>query len=96
MSGIFAAGDSVRVKKQFPPGHVRTPFYCRGKSGVVERICGAFRNPEKLAYGNHEAEQVTLYRVHFEQRELWESFEGAGTDGVEIEIFEHWLEPAGK
>ena len=37
------------------PGHVRTPWYCRGKTGEVERICGRFRNPEQLAYGDGDA-----------------------------------------
>ena len=36
----FAPGDRVRVLHRFPPGHVRTPWYCRGKPGEVERICG--------------------------------------------------------
>ena len=47
----FAVGDRVRVAKTHPPGHRRTPFYIRGKIGVIERYCGAFRNPEELAYG---------------------------------------------
>ena len=47
----FEVGDAVRVALSHPPGHRRTPFYIRGKTGVVERYCGAFRNPEELAYG---------------------------------------------
>ena len=45
----FSVGDSVRVRKAAPLGHVRTPFYIRGHAGVVERYCGAFPNPEELA-----------------------------------------------
>jgi hypothetical protein len=90
----FSVGDPVRVKAIFPPGHVRTPYYCRGKTGVVERVCGAFRNPEQLAYGNHKAEKLTLYRVHFKHTELWPNYKGPEHDGVELEIFEHWLESA--
>ena len=41
----------VKVKKMFPPGHVRTPSYLRGKIGEVERDLGYFKNPEELAYG---------------------------------------------
>ena len=88
----FRIGDPVRVKLHFPPGHVRTPFYCRGKHGVVERICGAYRNPEKLAYGDAAAEEVTLYRVSFPQSELWDDYDGLPQDTAEIELFEHWLE----
>ena len=47
----FNVGDRVAVKSVFPPGHRRTPWYIRGKHGVIERICGAFPNPEELAYG---------------------------------------------
>ena len=90
----FARGARVRIRERFPPGHVRTPWYCRGKVGEVERICGRFRNPEQLAYGNREAAPATLYRVGFPSRSLWPGYEGSRHDRVEIEIFEHWLEPA--
>src|SRR5262249_34825572 len=51
MSAKFKSGEQVRVRAAFPPGHVRTPFYIRGKSGVVERVLDAFPNPEELAFG---------------------------------------------
>ena len=89
----FAPGDRVRVHRRFPPGHVRTPWYCRGKSGEVERICGPFRNPEQLAYGNRDAEREVLYRVSFASRSLWADYGGSDRDRVEIEIYEHWLAP---
>lgn len=94
MSHRFSPGDAVRVKAQFPPGHVRTPFYCRGKHGTVERVCGQFHNPELLAYGNYDSEKITLYRVRFEQTELWADYRGKSADRVEIELYEHWLESA--
>ena len=90
----FAPGEQVRVHERFPPGHVRTPWYCRGKSGEVERICGRFPNPEQLAYGNREAARVVLYRVAFAGGALWPDYGGSERDRVEIEIYEHWLEPA--
>ena len=40
MTPRFDVGAKVHVRKGNPPGHIRTPFYIRGKSGVVERICG--------------------------------------------------------
>ena len=46
----FQSGDRVAVRAAYPLGHVRTPFYVRGKSGVVERLCGIFDNPEERAY----------------------------------------------
>jgi len=47
----FAVGDRVQVRAAFPPGHVRTPHYLRGKNGDVVSIAGRFANPEELAYG---------------------------------------------
>jgi len=90
----YAPGTLVRVKTHYPPGHVRTPFYCRGKEGEIERHCGEFPNPENLAYGQYETPSIALYRVRFKQRALWSDYEGPDTDTVDIEIYEHWLEPA--
>ncbi len=90
----FPQGARVRVCERYPPGHVRTPWYCRGKAGEIVRICGQFRNPEQLAYGNREADLQTLYRVAFGSRSLWPDYAGSECDRVEIEIYEHWLEPA--
>ncbi len=47
----FHPGDRVRVREDFPPGHIRTPVYVRGKTGVVKRKFGTFPNPEVLALG---------------------------------------------
>jgi nitrile hydratase len=32
--------------------------------------------------------------VRFAQREVWPDYGGPATDTVDIEIYEHWLEPA--
>ena len=90
----FRVGDRVRVRRSDPPGHVRTPFYCRGHSGTVERICGRFPNPEELAYGRPGLPPIPLYRVRFLCRDLWPDYAEHPSDVVEIEIFQHWLEPA--
>ncbi|MCZ6770886.1 MAG: nitrile hydratase subunit beta, partial [Proteobacteria bacterium] len=47
----YRTGDRVRVHAANPPGHRRVPAYIRGAVGEIERYCGAFRNPEELAYG---------------------------------------------
>ena len=94
----FAVGDRVRVHDLWPPTpptHVRTPHYVRGHEGVVERICGAFGNPEELAFGRRDAPRETLYRVRFRQADLWPGYEGAAADHIEIEIYEFWLSAAG-
>jgi nitrile hydratase len=90
----FKVGDRVVVKRSFPPGHRRTPYYIRGKQGVIERICGAFSNPEELAYGFDGEPRKVLYRVRFVQNHVWEDYAGTAQDVIEMEIFEHWLEPA--
>jgi len=90
----FKVGDRVAVKRRFPPGHRRTPYYIRGKTGVIERICGAFPNPEELAYGFDGEPKKVLYRVRFAQTSVWTAYRGPGRDVIEMEIFEHWLEPA--
>lgn len=91
----FSPGDTVRVNDVRPPGHIRTPLYVRGKTGSIERICGHFANPEELAFGRDGLPLRPLYRVRFEQAELWPDYEGPAGDVVEVEIYEHWLEPAG-
>jgi hypothetical protein len=92
----FAPGDRVTVDKRYPKGHCRTPYYIRGKSGVIERICGKFANPEELAYGRDGLPKRPLYRVRFHQTEVWPGYHGTSDDTVDIEIFEHWLKPADK
>ena len=89
----FRPGDPVRVRRSDPPGHIRTPSYVRGKAGVIERLCGRFGNPEELAY-NRTGSVLPLYRVRFAQRTVWPDYRGDGDDSVDVEIFEHWLEPA--
>ena len=90
----FSPGDRVRVREAYPLGHIRTPFYIRGRAGVVERLCGSFGNPEELAQQRSGEPKQPLYRVRFRQQDVWPGYEGAAADVVEVEIFQHWLEPA--
>jgi len=90
----FAAGDRVRILDLGKPGHVRTPFYVRGRCGTIERLCGMFENPEERAYGREGRARIPLYRVHLRQRDLWPDYGGAPHDTLEIEIYDHWLAPA--
>jgi hypothetical protein len=88
----FHAGDQVRVIEAYPLGHVRTPFYIRGKTGTVERVCGAFPNPEELAQMRDGLPAQPLYRVRFRQNDVWPDYRGGAHDVVEVEIYQHWLE----
>jgi nitrile hydratase len=90
----FNVGDHVRIDDRHEDRHNRTPLYVRGKAGVVERVCGAFGEPELLAYGRYGDPPQTLYRVHLAQTDIWPDYAEAPGDSLEIEIFEHWLEPA--
>jgi nitrile hydratase subunit beta len=91
----FRAGDRVEVREAFPLGHVRTPFYIRGKAGIVERLCGIYGNPEELAYARSGQPLQPLYRVRFSQIEIWPDYKGNAADTLDVEIFQHWLEPKG-
>lgn len=91
--GRFAAGDRVRVRRGYPPTHFRTPLYAQGKTGVVEHLYGAYRNPEGLAYGRDGLPKAPLYRVRFAQRHLWPEYAGAAHDTLCIDLYDHWLEP---
>lgn len=91
-SARFAAGDRVAVRDIYPLGHVRTPFYIRGKRGVVERLCGLYGNPEELAYARPGVPKQPLYRVRFLQRDIWPAYRGGADDTVDVEIYQHWLE----
>jgi nitrile hydratase len=95
MSDGFAIGQPVRVRVAFPPGHVRTPHYLRGRRGMVESIAGRFANPEELAYGRDGLPARALYRVRFRQTELWPDYAGAAADSAVVDIYEHWLEAEG-
>jgi len=94
MSAAFAVGDRVQVRRLFPPGHLRTPHYIRGQTGVIERVLDAFPNPEACAYGHRDQPNQRLYRVRFQQREVWPDYAGPADDTVDVELYQHWLEPA--
>ena len=77
MSARFRVGDPVSVRTGHSFAHVRTPHYIKGKRGVIERICGEFRNPEELAYARDGLPRRPLYRVRFEQAHVWSGYAGA-------------------
>ena len=88
----YQVGERVRVRHDVSGGHLRTPHYCRGHTGVIERVCGSFPNPEELAFGHSGLPSLPLYRVRFRSRELWPDYQESENDMIEIEIFQHWLE----
>jgi len=92
----FRAGDEVRVADRWPEAgpvrvHVRTPHFLRGRTGIVERVWGAFPNPEELAFGR-SALEVPLYMVKFRQADLWPEGGFKAQDTLVADLYEHWLE----
>lgn len=94
MESKFKPGDRVRIRVGEPPGHFRTPVYVQGKVGQVERIHGAYRNPETLAHGGDGLPKSVLYLIRLDQTDVWQSYAAPGHDTLLIDIYEHWLESA--
>lgn len=94
MKRRFEVGARVHVQSRDQPRHVRTPYYIRGKTGVVLAVCGTLPNPELLAEGEMGVPYRRLYRVIFEQPDLWPAYTGGDRDTLVVDIFEHWLSAA--
>lgn len=90
----FEHGQMVRVRPDDHPGHHRTPWYIKGKTGRIDAIYEPWPNPEVMAYGRRNEPKITVYRVEFDQTDLWGSYAGPDRDRLVVDIFEHWLEPA--
>jgi len=88
----FQNGARVRVNAWYPPGHVRTPHFIRGCNGTVIGCPGVYANPEALAYGRTNDPKKPLYRVQFNQRDVWPDYQGSDHDTLVVDIYEHWLE----
>ena len=90
----YRPGQRVRVDPREHEGHHRTPAYVKGKTGTVERVYAAFRNPETRAYGGDGEPRQPLYLVGFDQRDLWPEYRGRADDRLYVDVFEHWLQEA--
>lgn len=88
----FTIGDKVQIRHACPPGHVRTPYFIRGKIGEIIRILGEFANPEELAYGRDGKPFQPIYSIKFLQDDLWSNYSGQLKDTAIVEVRENWLE----
>lgn len=93
VDGRFKIGDRVRVDDRAHNGHHRTPWYIKGKLGTVVADNDAWHNPETRAYGESGLPKVPVYRVQFDQHDLWEDYGGQPGDTLIVDVFEHWLVP---
>ena len=89
----FSVGQRVRIADRTPAVHHRVPSYAKGQVGIVERVSGLHPDPERCIRGDGKPFQ-RIYRVCIPHTVLWEAYDGPDGDNLEIEIFEHWLEPA--
>ena len=88
----YTQGQLIEVVALYPPGHVRTPYFIRGKKGTIDHFLGFYPNPEELAYGRRRSPECALYRVEFLQINVWNDYKGPQNDKLYIDIYEHWLE----
>jgi len=86
-------GQRVRVRDDYPPGHIRTPVYLRGRVGEIATHFGEFVNAELAAYGLRGPKKQ-VYKVRFRAVDLWANYRGDARDVVEADLYEHWLEVA--
>ena len=89
----FQPGDAVRIREDYPDHHHRTPWFVKGKTGRIADLCGVFHNPETRAYGGTGLPKQPLYRVEFNQGELWDARANRHSDKILMDIYQNWLEP---
>ncbi|MCE2464754.1 MAG: nitrile hydratase subunit beta [Dehalococcoidia bacterium] len=93
MAPKYEIGQRVKVLMQVTGGTIRTPFFVRGKKGVIVASHGPVGNPRELAYGNRNAPRVPLYGVSFHMAHLYDEDPDILTDRVVVDIWEDWLVP---
>jgi hypothetical protein len=91
----LTVGTRVRVACRFPRyGHIRTPFYLRGKIGFVESHLGWFLDAEKRARSESGQPPLRVYRVKFAYNEIWGNRNALEDRTVVMaDLSEDWLEP---
>jgi len=88
----FEIGETVRVKNEYVPGHVRMPAYIRGKTGMVVSITPPYPFPDAAGHGM-QAPMEPTYDVRFRSRDLWpDSCDDALNH---VGVFQSYLEKVG-
>lgn len=93
MTHRFNVGDRVQVREEVQGGTNRTPFFIRGKKGVVAYYYGPAANPRDLSYGGTGEPKIPLYGVSFHMAHLYDDDPDFVRDHVIVDVWEDWLEP---
>lgn len=88
----FVAGQRVRVRPSDTGGHTRAPRYVRGHVGSIVEPQGVHARADDVAAGREPPRQETVYTVVFHAASLF----GHGDHEVTVDLWEHYLEPAGQ
>ena len=94
MTSRFRVGDRVKVKLENPGGTNRTPFFIRGKKGVIAYSHGLAGNPRDLSYGGDGEPKLPLYCVSFHMAHLYDEDPEFVRDRVLVDVWEDWLDVA--
>ena len=87
----FKAGDRVRVRDDYVPGHVRMPGYIRGRTGTVISESPVYPFPDAHAHAL-EAQDEPTYDVRFRSEDLWPNSADAAL--IHVGVFQSYLERA--
>jgi nitrile hydratase beta subunit len=87
----FKAGDRVRVRDDYVPGHVRMPGYIRGRTGTVVGESPAYPFPDAHAHAIESQDEPT-YDVRFRTEDLWPKSSDSAL--VHVGVFQSYLERA--
>lgn len=87
----FNLQDTVMVRNEYIPGHIRAPAYVRGKRGVViHKTSETWPFPDAIGHGDLSAAREPTYHVQFSAKELWG--EGVEDGSVVVDLFESYLD----
>ena len=89
----FNIGDRVTIRTEVPGGTNRTPFFIRGKKGVVVFIHGPAGNPRDLSQGGTGEPKLPLYGVSFHMAHLYDDDPQVVHDRVIVDVWDDWIGP---
>ena len=88
----FRIGDAVSIRPDSVDHHHRTPWFIKGKTGVIRAVSGPFHNPESRAHGGTGEPKRLLYQVEFSQAQVWgERYKENDGDLLLVDVYEQWL-----